>query len=129
VSKSAARATTHPTIRTASDMEEITNSEEFAERLAEAFGATTDMLVNHANDATLFDIELQLDIMRRRTSDGQVPTTLEKERITMAGTIRDRFPFSKERTVDELRYIELLTKVHYFYVMWHGSDIPLSAQF
>ncbi len=110
-------------------MEEITTNEEFAQRLEQAFSATSDMLGQHDSDAPLFDIELQLDIMRRRTSEGQIPTTLEKDRICIAGTIRDRFPFNKERTVDELLYIELLTKVHYYYVMWHGSDIPLSAQF
>ena len=45
----------------------------------------------------LSDIELQLDIMRRRTADGGVPTTLERERITIAGLTKFHFPVAERK--------------------------------
>jgi hypothetical protein len=105
-------------------MQEIETHGEFFARLDEAAAETADWLKRLPNDAVLLDVELQLDIMRRRTADEQVPTTLEKSRITVAGIVRDRFPFNRDRTVEELRYVELLSKLNYYYFCWPGSAPP-----
>lgn len=69
----------------------------------------------------LDDLEMQLDIMRRRTADGQVPTDLERQRITIQWQTKFHFPMSNVEEMpprDTLMFMQQLRDIAYCYRNW-----------
>ena len=110
-------------------MAEILSKEEFYAELEVAMNETRAFFDTRPDDRPPFeDIELQLDIMRRRTEGDQVPTLEEKRRITLAALATDFLapgpgPDGANRDRATLVYKSRLTELHFFYVNWPGTPL------
>jgi hypothetical protein len=115
-------------------MAEIRNNQQFSTELAEAMKQTRAFFETRPERVkSLQEIELQLDIMQRRTADGQIPTKEEKGVIIVAGLAHDYFPQGPppdgaNRDREMLTYKSRLNQLNYYYANWPGSepldDIP-----
>jgi hypothetical protein len=81
-------------------MDPIETRQDFFAAIDESLAKIGDLVEAHPDKrSVLEDFEMQLDIMRRRTAEGQVPTELERQRIKIQWQTKFHFPTDK---VDDL---------------------------
>jgi len=110
-------------------MAEIRTKDEFYAELEQATNETRAFFDSRPDDRALFeDIELQLDIMKRRTAGDQVPTLDEKKRITLATLVGEFLapgpgPDGANRDRATLTFKTRIVELHAYYVNWPGTPL------
>lgn len=99
-------------------MKEIETEDEFRVAIEACLAEMPPLYARHPDKrAILEELELELDIMRRRTADGQVPTEAERDRIKIQWETKHHFPMREVPTAT-YRYMERLRDIAYCYRNW-----------
>ncbi len=103
-------------------MDPIETRQEFFAAIDEALAKIGPLVQAHPDKReVLEDFEMQLDIMRRRTAEGQSPTDLERQRIKIQWQTKFHFPtdnVAELPPMDTLIYLKRLRDIAYCYRNW-----------
>lgn len=99
-------------------MKEIETEDEFRAAIEECLAAMPKLYARHPDKrAVIEELELELDIMRRRTAEGQVPTEAERDRIKIQWETKFHFPLATTPP-ETYRLMERLRDIAYCYRNW-----------
>jgi hypothetical protein len=99
-------------------MKEIETEDEFHAAIEECLAEMPAIYARHPDKrAILEEIELELDIMRRRSAGGQVPTEAERDRIKIQSETKHHFP-PNSLPMATYFFMQRLCDIAYCYRNW-----------